>query len=51
MRKEQKNVRIKEKRQTTNYEVGDNVRLRVLKNKMSKYTVPIGAKQFTQLQG
>jgi len=40
MRKEQKNVRVKEKQQTTNYEVGDNVRLRVLKNKMSKYTVP-----------
>ena len=40
MRADQKKERIINKKQPVNYKVGDSVRLRVLKNKLSKYTVP-----------
>ena len=40
MRAEQKKERIINKKQHVNYKVGDKVRLRVLKSKLSKYTVP-----------
>lgn len=40
IRAEQKKERIINKKQPVNYKVGDKVRLRVLKSKLSKYTVP-----------